>query len=209
MTDWATISSLATAGGTLVLAAATFGSVRSANRSTKLSELALQEQLRPMLVHSHLDDPVQQIRFGDDHRVKTGGGRGTIEEGEGNIYLTLSLRNVGSGIAVLQAWRPSPEEGDTHVRPEPATFRAQQRDFYIPPGGVGLWQGALRDPDEEVYSPMAAVCREQRPFRLDLLYSDNVGAQRTISRFLVSPWGDGIWTGEVVRNWHLDRRGAR
>ena len=33
MTDWTTIASLATAGGTLVLALATFASVRSANRS--------------------------------------------------------------------------------------------------------------------------------------------------------------------------------
>jgi hypothetical protein len=33
MADWVTISSLATAGGTLVLAAATFASVRSANRA--------------------------------------------------------------------------------------------------------------------------------------------------------------------------------
>jgi hypothetical protein len=33
MADWATISSLATAAGTLVLAVATFASVRSSNRS--------------------------------------------------------------------------------------------------------------------------------------------------------------------------------
>ena len=34
-TDWVTISALATAGGTLVLAAATFASVRSANRAAR------------------------------------------------------------------------------------------------------------------------------------------------------------------------------
>jgi hypothetical protein len=33
LADWTTISSLATAGGTLVLALATFASVRSANRA--------------------------------------------------------------------------------------------------------------------------------------------------------------------------------
>ena len=43
MTDWATISSLATAGGTLVLAVATFASVRSSNRTARLAELSLQE----------------------------------------------------------------------------------------------------------------------------------------------------------------------
>lgn len=41
MADWVTISALATAGGTLVLAAATVASVGSANRSAKATERAL------------------------------------------------------------------------------------------------------------------------------------------------------------------------
>src|ERR1039457_6034019 len=41
MADWVTISSLATAGGTLVLAVATFSSVRSANRSARVAERSL------------------------------------------------------------------------------------------------------------------------------------------------------------------------
>ena len=41
MADWVTISALATAGGTLVLVAATFASVRSANRSARATERAL------------------------------------------------------------------------------------------------------------------------------------------------------------------------
>ena len=48
MADWVTISSLATAGGTLALAGATYASVRSSNRSARLAELALQEQRRPV-----------------------------------------------------------------------------------------------------------------------------------------------------------------
>jgi hypothetical protein len=50
--DWATISALATGAGTLALAVATFASVRSSNRSARLAEQALQEQRRPVLVHS-------------------------------------------------------------------------------------------------------------------------------------------------------------
>ena len=46
MADWVTISSLATAGGTLVLATATFTSVRTGNRSARAAELASQEQRR-------------------------------------------------------------------------------------------------------------------------------------------------------------------
>ena len=65
MADWVTISSLATAGGTLVLAVATFSSVRSANRSTRLAERSLLAGLRPMLIPSREDDPAQRVRFGD------------------------------------------------------------------------------------------------------------------------------------------------
>src|SRR5437763_6626771 len=73
--DWATISSLATAGGTLVLAVATFASVRSANRSARLAEDALQEQRRPLFAPSRFDDPVQKIMFVERHWVKAEGGR--------------------------------------------------------------------------------------------------------------------------------------
>lgn len=63
MTDWSTIASLATAGGTLVLAVATFASIRSANRSVRTSErsarIAEQSLLagqRPLLVNSRLQE---------------------------------------------------------------------------------------------------------------------------------------------------------
>jgi hypothetical protein len=210
MTDWATVSSVATAGGTLVLAIATFGSVRSANRSTRLSELAFQEQMRPMLVHSHLDDPLQSIRFGDGHRVEADGGGAVVEEAKDNIYLAVSLRNVGAGIGVIQAWFPWSDETRSDEHAALDQFRAQGRDFYIPPAGIGLWQGALRDPSQEIYSLVAAACRQRRPFSLELLYTDSTAAQRTISRFIITPSDRSQrWTAEVVRNWHLDRPGPR
>src|SRR6476619_6889645 len=56
MTDWTTIASLATAGGTLVLAFATFAAVRSSNRSARLAEYAMQIGIRPLLLPSRLED---------------------------------------------------------------------------------------------------------------------------------------------------------
>ena len=52
MADWVTISSLATAGGTLVLAVATFAFVKSANRSARVAELSVMASLRPLLMPS-------------------------------------------------------------------------------------------------------------------------------------------------------------
>src|SRR3954469_23110338 len=104
MADWVTISSLATAGGTMVLAVATFAAVRSSNRSARIAEASLHEQRRPILSHSRLDDSDQKIGFADEHRVHVAGGRAEAEHREGSEYLAMSLRNVGAGIAVLHGW---------------------------------------------------------------------------------------------------------
>src|SRR5919201_1591051 len=103
-TDWVTISSLATAGGTLVLAAATFASVRSANRAARAAERSLLAGLQPLLTVSHLEDPAQKIQFVDGRTLVTPGGGGAAEATDEVIYLTLSVRNAGSGIAVLHGW---------------------------------------------------------------------------------------------------------
>ena len=95
MADWVTISSLATAGGTLVLAVATFSSVRSSNRSARVAERALQAGLRPLLMPSHMEDPPQKVGFVDDHWVMVPGGGGSAEASGEAVYLTLSVRNVG------------------------------------------------------------------------------------------------------------------
>lgn len=59
MTNWTTIASLATAGGTLVLAVATFVSVRQGNRATRISERAArvaEQSLLAQLNLVHQDD---------------------------------------------------------------------------------------------------------------------------------------------------------
>lgn len=208
--DWPTIASLATAAGTLVLAIATFASVRSANRSARVAELALQEQRRPLLAHSRLDDPLQKIMFVDGHWVRVGGGGAVAEHVNGTVYLAVSLRNVGAGIGVLQGWFA--RSGLHTSLEEPADeskFRMLTRDLYIPPGDVGLWQGALRDPSDEAHPPIAEAAQRREAISIDLLYTDQAGDQRTISRFLLVPVGEDAWTASVGHHWYLDRAGPR
>jgi hypothetical protein len=208
--DWVTISSLATAGGTLALAGATYGAVRSSNRSARIAEQALQEQRRPVLVNSRFEDPMQKVMFQGGHWSRAEGGQAAIDEEDGAIYLALPLRNVGAGIAVLQGWYLWPELATSGVghRP-PEEFRRQVRDIYIAPGDVGMWQAALRDTDDDMLGPIAAVRAERTPFTIDLLYSDQVGGQRTISRFGITPSGDDRWLGNVGLHWNLDSAGPR
>jgi hypothetical protein len=53
-----------------------------------------------------------------------------------------------------------------------------------------VWQGALRDVNDDAARELAAAAVERRTFTIDLLYSDQVGGQRTMSRFAVTPVGD-------------------
>jgi hypothetical protein len=206
--DWVTISSLATAGGTLVLAAATFSAVRSANRSGRIAEQSLQEQRRPLLVSARLDDPLQKVMFANGHWLHAEGSEAVTEEEEGTLYLALPVRNAGSGIAVLQGWHPWPDVVTSDIDHPPVEhFRRQVRDIYIASGDVGMWQGALRHTDDDALPAMAAAHAERKPFTIDLLYSDQVGGHRTISRFVASPTGDSRWISYVGLHWNLDAGG--
>jgi hypothetical protein len=209
-TDWPTIASLATAAGTLVLAIATFAAVRSSNRSARLAEFALEEHRRPVLVQSRLDDPMQKIRFIDGHWVRLSGSGAVVENLDGTVYLAMSLRNVGAGIGVLQGWTANAglQTSDIDHAGE-QEFRRQTRDLYIPPGDVGLWQGALRDPADDANAAIARAAEERQTISIELLYTDQVGGQRTISRFLVVPVGEDAWLTTSGRHWYLDQAGPR
>ena len=210
MADWVTISALSTAGGTLVLAAATFASVRSANRAARAAERALLAGIRPALVPSRLEDPPEKVGFADDHWVRVAGGKAVLEVTDEAIYLAMALRNVGSGLAVLDRWDFYPERatGDLSHR-EPDAFRRLTRDIYVPAGDRGFWQGAIRDRADPMFAAASEAIRARRTITVDLLYGDHEGGQRTISRFSFLPGAEDQWLTAVSRHWNLDRADPR
>src|SRR2546421_6091311 len=107
MADAATVASLATAGGTLVLALATFASTRSANRAARVSEQSLKVGLRPVLFNARPQDAAQKVGFMDEHWLVLRDGLAAAQESDGNVYLAIPLRNVASGLAVLHSWHIS------------------------------------------------------------------------------------------------------
>jgi hypothetical protein len=207
--DWATISSLATAGGTLVLAVATFASVRSGNRSARAAERSLLVGLRPVLMPSHPQDLEQKILFVDSHWVRACGGGATAEVTDQAIYLTMSLRNAGTGMAVLHGWVFHPERLLENTHPAPADFRRLSRDIYVPANSIGFWQGVFREPLSEEFAIAAQAINARNTMTVDLMYGDHEGGQRTISRFSLIPRTDGGWLCTVGRHWNLDRRDPR
>jgi hypothetical protein len=221
--DWATVSSLATAGGTLVLAVATFYSVRSSNRAARSAERALQAGLRPVLFPSRSQDDVQKIHWADDHWAVVAGGRAVLDVADGIVYMAMSIRNVGSGIGVLMGWRvaPTPERPaptsspqqmrSALTRPDPKDFNQQSVDIYVPPGSAGYWLAALRDCEDAFREQIIAIIQARESLTIDLMYGDQEGGQRTISRFVVNqhPSSDSEWIIGVVRHWFLDRPAPR
>jgi len=212
--DWSTVSSLATGGGTLVLAVATFASVRSANRAARVAEQALLVNTRPLLVNSRLEDPSQKIFFQEGRHVMLGGGRGAAEFENDVVYLAISVRNAGQGIAVLHGWHFQAGTEVNPPRPDPASFRHQGRDIMIAPEDVGFWQGAFRDSTDPQYNEAVEVVKNGEALTVDLLYGDNDGGQRMMSRMLLRrravPDGtpdrtDVPWIASVVRHWNVDR----
>jgi hypothetical protein len=212
MTDWSTISSLATGAGTLVLAVATFSAVRSANKAARVAEQALLVGTRPLLISSRLDDVRQKVFYGDGKHELLEGGRGVAEVDNGNVYLGISVRNAGRGIAVLHGWNFTPGRPASRDRPDPEAFRAQQRDLYIAPNDVGFWQAAFRDPADRLYEAAAAAIKANEVLTIDVMYGDQEGGQRAISRLtLQRPAGndDGPWIASTVLHWNLDRPDPR
>ncbi len=219
MADTSTIASLATAGGTLVLAIATFSSTRSANRAARVSEQALKAGLRPLLFNARPQDPPQKVGFIDDHWLVLRDGLAAVQESDGNLYLAIPLRNVASGMAVLHAWhlwtRRVTRETPPDVSPEAGDFRRLNRDLYVPAGDISFWQAAIRDPADPLYAPLSDAIRAHTAITVDILYGDHEGGQRTITRFSLTPRSPAgadepwLWVCATSRHWNLDRADPR
>jgi hypothetical protein len=216
MSEASTIASLATAGGTLVLAVATFSSTRSANRAARVSEQALKLGLRPVLFNARPQDVPQKVGFIDDHWLRLHDGLAAAQEHDGNLYLAIPLRNVASGLAVLHGWHVLPERLAADSPPPPLEeFRRLARDLYVPAGDVSFWQGAVRDRDDPLYAPLREAIRAGSGISIEILYGDHEGGQRTITRFWLTPrlhvaddepW---LWMCATSRHWNLDRADPR
>jgi hypothetical protein len=222
--DWSTIANLATALGTLVLAVATFSAVRSSNMMAKVARQQLLVGLRPMLMTSRRDDPVLKVNYGDSKWVKIpgggavgeiGGGDGTMGPDDGVVYLAVSMRNAGNGIAVLHGWHFYPDWRREPGHAPLEEFRQQNRDLYVPVGDIGFWQGAFRDAADPQYEDARKVIEAGEPWTVELLYGDHEGGQRTITRFTATqpppsmdadraPARGKAWIATMSRHWNID-----
>lgn len=202
--NWVIVADLATAIGTLVLAIATFFSIRSANRSNRTADRALQQGLRPILLPSLFTDPDQKIHYVDEHWLRVPGGRATLEVTDTAAYLGLSVRDIGTGPAVIDAWDILDTARDER-RPV-GEFHPLTRDVYVASGACGYVQIVARDPTSPAYQALARAERDHQPFGVDVLYSDIDETQHHIVRMGLNPTPSGqeaghIWALSEARHW--------
>ena len=216
MADWVTISALASAGGTLVLAGVTVASVRSANRAARVAEQSLLAGQRPLLVPSRMEDAAVKVNFQDNVWFSVPGGQGAASATDAAVYFVIAVRNVGTGIAVLHGWRLDPElqlvPGAHRTAPPLEEFTTLTRDLFVAPGDVGFWQGSLRDPASDGFRNARRAVEAPQLIGVDILYGDFEGGQRVISRFMLTPRevDDSVrWYASVGRHWNVDRPDPR
>jgi len=138
------------------------------------------------------------------------GGQGAAEVTDDAVYLAMSIRNAGSGVAVLHGWRfhPTWQVGQQQGPPVPDEFTRLSRDIYVPAGDVGFWQGAFRDPSTPEFAAAAEAVSTRTPISIDVMYGDHEGGQRAVTRFLL-PGHEGRWIAAAGRHWNIDRDDPR
>jgi hypothetical protein len=184
--------------------------VRSANRAARVAEQSLLAAQRPLLVPSRVEDPAVKAGFQDDVWFTVPGGQAIARATDEAVYFVISVRNVGTGIAVLHGWHLFPEvQLGPDIVPTPLEdFTTLTRDLYVAPGDVGFWQGSFRDPRSDDFRAARRAVEAPQRMSFDILYGDFEGGQRVIGRFMITPREDR-WYAAVGRHWNVDRPDPR
>jgi hypothetical protein len=177
---------------------------RTAERSARIAERSLLAGQRPLLVNSRAQDPEQQIQFHEGKSLTVPGGGAEVEVTDAAVYMAISVRNVGTGLAVMHGWHVGIGLQPERTHPPLEEFTTQIRDIYVAPGDNGFWLGALRDPDAGEFAALTAAIEADDPLMLSLLYGDFEGGQRIISQFALRR-GDGRWLTAAGRHFNVDR----
>ena len=117
---------------------------------------------------------------------------------------------AGQRAVGVDGWRieHSPVLGSSE-RPALEEFRHLTRDIYIASGDVYFWQGAIREPHDPDRQFITDQLAGKQRIVIDLLYGDQHGGQRVISRFSLLPREDERFLLSLARQWNLDRPDPR
>ena len=91
----------------------------------------------------------------------------------------------------------------------PRSSLAGPRDTDSAPHHHGFFPGAIRPAADADHGLLACLVGQREIFAVDLLYGDQEGGQRTVTRFGFTPVRDDIWLCSTSRHWFVDRDDPR
>ena len=112
-----------------------------------------------------MQDPEQKIQFLEGRSLRVAGGAATLEAADGVVYLVISVRNVGTGLAVIHGWHVEVTGQPQQTHPPLEDFTTQTRDIYVAHRADDQALDLLLQPREQPAPPPGGifVCTA-RPF---------------------------------------------
>jgi hypothetical protein len=173
----------------------------AAREQTRISQLTLNAQIRPVLIDMPLDLGVEErlVYPGRDEPIAGPGGGVHVFAGPEEAVVSIPFRNAGAGLAMvrgvgmlLTVEAPAPP-----VMIQPANVPAGER------GRVSF----RATPSEVSFALLSQVIQDRGSFSIEVGYSDLAGQQYTITRFDVY-FRSHAHTNWEVRQVHLQEPGA-
>jgi hypothetical protein len=174
---------------------------QASTEQTRLAQLTLNAQIRPVLVdlpprtHDPATERVEMILYpGRESQGRPGMLEVAVHKD--GAMVSLPLRNAGNGLAMIRGI--SLEVGEATPPPSVAIQPAN-----VPPGEQAR-MNFLAAPDDPAFQPMKKALAPGGNFDVVVAYSDLAGQQMTLSRFSIYDSDNG-W---VVRQVHLQEPDA-
>lgn len=173
----------------------------AAHEQTRISQLTLNAQIRPVLIDVPLDLAVEESLFYPGREEPIAGHRGGVHvfSGDQEVMVSVPLRNAGAGLAMIRGigMRLTVATPSAPVIIQPANVPAGEH------GRVSF----RATPGDAAFAPLSQAIAGQASFSIEVGYSDLAGQQYTISRFGVH-FRSRAHTNWEVRQVHLQELGA-
>jgi hypothetical protein len=173
--------------------------LEAARAQTRLAQLTLNAQIRPVLIQAPRGEGrPEPIAYSDrSEPVHHPQGTPHVVAAEAEVLISVPLRNAGAGLAMIRGVDLTLCSGMPGIptRIEPPN---------VPPHECGR-VNFRATPADAAFSSISESVQQHRDFSVNVAYSDLTGEQQTITRFDVYTTAARGW---VVRQIHLTESGA-
>jgi hypothetical protein len=180
-------------------AAAAQEALDAAYEQTRLAQLTLNAQIRPVLIDvPGLVGVRDTIMYpGREKPIAGDAGFVHVDATDAEVLVSVPLRNAGAGVAMIRGLKLTLRTaiGPPSVRITPPNLPPNER------GRVSF----RATPGDAAFAPLSETIRAHRDFSVQVGYADLAGQQYTITRFDLYCYAGARWT---VRQVHLEEPGS-